>query len=489
VIIKEAAMRKILFCTLVTLLWTSAATAGEKAKKRNVLFIAVDDLNTNLGCYGHPLVKTPNMDRLAQRGMRFHRAYCQYPLCNPSRASIMTGLRPDTTKVQENATHFRKNIPDVVTLAQLFRNNGYRVVRIGKIFHYGVPGQIGTSGLDDAPSWDKVINPIGRDKKEENLLRIVAPEKSLKNTKNLGAALAWHAADGKDSEQTDGHGAAAAIKQLEELRERPFFLAVGFYRPHVPWFAPKKYFDMYSRDKIVLPKISRQGVPEAAFTVKPPNYGMKDADAKDSILAYYASTSYVDSQIGLLLDALDRLGLADNTIVVLWGDHGWLLGEHGLWQKMCLFEESARVPLIIAAPKAKAPGQSCTRLAELVDVYPTLADLCSLKAPANLEGKSLRPLLDNPNLPWKAGAFTQVMRGGGGKKAKSKAFLGRSVRTERWRYTEWDEGKKGIELYDHGNDPKELKNLANEPAHAETVRELRVLLRKTPGAQADLPAK
>ena len=443
------------------------------AKKKNVLFIAVDDLNTALGCYGNRIVKTPNIDKLARRGTQFTRAYCQYPLCNPSRSSFMTGRRPDGTKVYDNGTNFRKNLPDAVTLAQLFRMAGYYVVRIGKIYHYGVPLQIGTNGLDDPQSWDKVINPKGIDRDEDKLITNFTPK-----IKNIGGALTWHISNGTDEQQTDGKIAAEAIKQLAANKDRPFFLAVGFFQPHVPCVAPKKYFDMYPLDKIELPKQpakGREGFPPVAFTVNPPNYGLSEQQQKEMIRAYYAAVTFMDAQVGLVLDALERLGLADDTIVVLFGDHGWQLGEHGLWQKMCLFEESVRVPLIISAPGSKAPGQPCGRPVELLDLYPTLAYLCALKAPKNLDGVSLRPLLDDPSKAGRKAAYSQVSRGN---TKKGKAIMGYSVRTERWRYTEWDGGAKGKELYDHDADPHELRNLASDPQHARVVEDMKGLLRE-----------
>ena len=451
--------------------------AAEKGSKPNILLVASDDLNTHLGCYGNRLVKSPNIDRLARRGMRFDRAYCQFPLCSPSRVSLMTGLRPDTTRIYDLRTDFRTNGPvaNAVTLAQLFRQNSYFVARVGKIFHYGVPGQIGTSGLDDPKSWEVVVNPRGRDKDEESKLTNYTPKRGL------GAALCFLAAEGTDEEQTDGIGAKEAIRLLEENRDKPFFLALGFYRPHCPYVAPKKYFDMYPLDKIKLPQDppdDLEDVPPAAVFTKPPHWGLDEQQQRESIQAYYASITFMDAQLGKVLDALDRLKLADNTIVVFWSDHGYSLGEHGQWMKMNLFEESARVPMIIAAPRARAKGKGCARTVELLDIYPTLAELAGLTPPSNLHGKSLRPLLDNPKATWAKPAITQVTRARG----RQNQIMGYSVRTERWRYTEWDDGRRGTELYDHNKDPREHANLANDPEYAKTVEEMKRLLSEVAAA-------
>lgn len=455
------------FCLLSS---SALAAAG---RPPNVLFIASDDLNNDLGCYGHPLVRSPNLDRLARRGVRFERAYCQFPLCSPSRVSLLTGRLPDTTRVYDLQKNFRSELPDVVTLPQLFQRHGYFVARVGKIYHYGNPGQIGTSGLDDPASWDLVVNPAGVDKAEEAVLVNHTPQRGL------GSSLSLYASPADDEEHTDGLVATETIKLLERHRDRPFFIAAGFYRPHCPYIAPKKYFELYPLERIRAPVFSTNEwakVPRAALWITTPHFGVSEQAQRESIQAYYAAISFLDAQIGRLLDALDRLGLTDNTLVVFWSDHGYLLGQHGQWMKMTLFEGSARVPLLIAGPGVKARGQASPRTVELVDLYPTLADLCGLQAPQGLAGRSLRPLLSNPRARWNKPALTQVRRGRG-----DGTFMGYSVRTERWRYTEWDEGRRGAELYDYASDPAERHNLAKDPRYARRVAAMQRLLETSKG--------
>lgn len=446
-----------------------------QATKTNVLFLIADDLNCDLECYGHPQVKTPNIDRLAARGLLFEHAYCQFPLCSPSRTSFLTGRRPNATRIHTNpkagrastdytpTPHFREFIPDTVTMPQLFRQHGYRVIRVGKLYHYGVPGQIGTSGLDDLPSWDLVVNPAGRDKAEEHKIFSLTPG-------SYGGSLSWLASEGSDAEQTDGLSATAAISLLNEFKssQQPFFLAVGFYRPHTPYVSPKSYFTGYPTDAIVLPSLSaedsRREPPAAYASSKQEQDAMTDVLRRQAIQAYHASITYMDAQVGRVLAELDRLQLANNTVVVMTSDHGYHMYQHGLWQKMSLFENSARVPLIIAAPGASEQGQRTTSLAELVDLYPTLANLCGLKTPDYLDGTNLVPVLNDRKQTVKAYAYTQLRRGN---------FDGYSVRTDRYRFTSWDAGSKGEQLYDLQNDPQESKNLISDPSLENLVRELR----------------
>lgn len=473
------------------LLCPSAVSAAEKM---NVLFIVSDDLTNNtLGCYGSKVSKSPNIDKLAAKGVRFDRAYCQFPLCNPSRTCFLTGLRPDTTKVYENATQFRKNVPNAQSLGQTFQKGGYYVARVGKLYHYGVPGQIGTAGLDDPPSWMKVIHPRGRDKDDEEKDLIFTLLPNAKGSARFGASLSWLAADGTDAEQTDGMNADATIKLLQENKDKPFFIACGFFRPHTPYVAPKKYFEMYPPDKIELPKVPadhRKQHPTPAFAShKKEQDNLTDDLRRKALQAYYASTTFMDAQVGRVLDELEKLKLADKTIVVFISDHGYHLGEHGLWQKMSLWENSARVPLIIYDPRVKGNGKVCARTVELVDLHATLADLCGLSTPdgtdpkvPKLDGVSVKPLLDDPSAKWDLPAYTQVSRGTptatGEKTGKNPWFMGRSVHTERYRYTEWDDGKKGVQLSDYEKDPDELVNFADDPKYADVVKQMKALLPK-----------
>ncbi|WP_417746504.1 sulfatase [Rosistilla oblonga] len=467
--------------------WQVRATEPQGRDRPNVLFIAVDDLACTLGCYGNLVAKTPNIDRLAAEGTCFQRAYNQLPLCNPTRASVMTGLRPDQIKVYDLDRHFRDQLPDVVTLPQAFQAAGYFAARVGKIYHYNVPASIGTDGFDDPPSWNRTVNPKGRDKTDEALVFNAEPHRKI------SGALSWLAAEGRDEEQTDGMIASEAIKIMREKKDQPFFLGVGFFRPHTPYVAPKKYFEMYPVDSLRLPYAppgDRDDIPTAAFAhnCPVPNYGLDHKTLLQATQAYYACVSFVDAQVGRLLDSLEELGLAEATIVVFWSDHGYHLGEHdGVWQKRTLFEQGARAPLIVRVPGQKSRGD-CRQIAEFVDIYPTLTDLVAIPSPPGLAGRSLRPLIDNRQADWDGFAVTQVLRPADARLPEP--VMGCSIRTHRYRFTEWGEGKHGVELYDHQSDPNEFHNLAVNPDAATTavIDRLRPLLRsKASGKTPTVP--
>ena len=475
-------MRRLLALLVVSLSVSCASPAArpDGDGRLNVLFIAVDDLNNDLGCYGHALVRSPRIDRLAARGVRFDRAYCQYPVCNPSRSSFMTGLYPEQTGVLSNGGDFRKNLPDVVTMPQHFMKHGYFTARVGKIYHYGVPTQIGTPGKDDPASWNETRNPRGVDREVHD--RIHTLQKG-----RFGGTLSWLEIDSKDEEHTDGIGATQAIELLEEHHPdkagKPFFLAVGFYRPHTPYVAPSHYFKLYPRQAIdpVLEKPGdRDDIPPAALADRPKQRELTVAKRKEIIQAYYASTTLMDAQVGRLLDALERLDLASRTVVVFVSDHGYHLGHHGLWQKGDLFEGSARVPLIIAVPGTRHGGKGTGAITELVDLYPTLADLCGLPVPEQLPGQSLRPVLEDPGRAGKAAAFTVATSRGPRPRGnrQTKRFLGHTIRTPRYRYTEWGDGEHGTELYDYRTDPDEYTNLVRKSEHAETLARMKALMKE-----------
>lgn len=452
-------------------LFLSISLAAQVNNKPNILFIAVDDLNNNVSTFGYKKIPTPNLDRIAKIGVKFPYAYCQYPVCNPSRSSVLTGYMPDKTKIYDLESHFRDNLPNVVTLPQLFRENGYYTSRIGKIYHMGYdPKRAGTNFLDDPLSWNRMSNPVGKEVEDDSLMVDMLP--------NHIRDFHYLEAEGTDEQQRDGIIALEGVAQLKEFSKsknnQPFFLALGFNRPHVPLTAPKKYFDKIPLQTIEMPPFDPkdlEDIPKPALSTVPPYWGIEEPNRTIITRAYYATTIFMDAQLGKILDELDRLKLADNTIIVLWSDNGYNLGEHAQWAKNSLFEESAKVPLIIAAP-GFASNKESPRMVELLDIYPTLADLCNIKLPQELDGVSLKPLLANPVLKWDRPAYSQVNRRG------ADNIVGRSIRTEHYRYTEWSNGDKGVELYDHVKDPQEIKNLAKLPEYKERIKVLSEQLRE-----------
>lgn len=481
-------MKRILHLLLGLCAAGTLHAAESSPSKPNVLFIAVDDLRPELGCYGKDYIKSPNIDAMANNGTVFERAYCQQSVCSPSRTSIMTGMRPDTTKVWDLRTHFRDAQPDVVTLGQAFKSSGYFVQGMGKIYH---------GKLDDEPTWSvpwqtpkapKYVLPesLEIEKAAEAATGGKVPEGQGKSSKANSRGPAYECADVPDNTYQDGKVADLAVETLKELakKDQPFFLAVGFVKPHLPFVSPKKYWDMYDPADIKLAtnRFVAKDSPEYAVNVNdgeiraysgiPPTGDMPEDLARKLRHAYYAGVSYTDAQIGRVMAELKTLGLDKNTIVVLWGDHGWNLGEHSLWGKHTNVENDVNAPLIISAPGQKAAGQSTPALAEFVDIYPTLCDLAGVPLPDHLEGVSLKPLMDNPSLPWKTAAFSQYPR-----KSDGQALMGYTMRTDRYRFTVWvdrDDHTKvdAIELYDHQTDPQENTNVAKDPANAELVKSL-----------------
>ena len=470
---------------------------GAPDRRPNVLFIAVDDLRPQLGCYGTPLMRTPHIDALARQGTLFRRAYCQQSICNPSRASLLTGLRPDTTGIYDLQTHFRVNVPDAVTLPEYFKRNGYRTQGLSKIFH---------GGLDDPRSWSdphwqprastyidqKILAELEEDTQAalargQNVERtppVIDPKTGL--VIKLGSRVAvhgpvWESADCPDNQLTDGKTADKAVELLNEYRrgDQPFFLCAGFIRPHLPFVAPKRYFDLYPPESIrrAANPFTPNGAPACASPIPEEPRAYKDmpkegpipeAKQLEVIRAYCACVSYIDAMVGRLIGELDRLGLRDDTIICLWGDHGWHLGENDVWGKMTNFERGTHAPLIIAAPRQRNQGAATNALTEFVDVYPTLCELAGLPLPENLEGTSLVPLMRDPRRAWKKAAFSQ-------EHSRRKGMFGRTMRTDRYRYTEWFSPEKTLaarELYDHDLDPAENVNLAVKAGNEALVERL-----------------
>ena len=475
-------------------------------KRPNVLFIAVDDLRPELGAYGAKHVKSPRIDELARTGTVFRHAYCQQALCNPSRASLMTGLRPDTLRVWDLQTNFRTTVPDAVTIPQAFRASGYYAACIGKIFHNVFPDDVSWSEpemhVDGFPFDPDAVYRSDNETRwiESRKKQITEQGNAQRHIDRYGEwylkSSATEIADVPDNAYYDGAQTDTAIRKLGELaaRKEPFFFGVGYYRPHLPFNAPKKYWDLYDRASLPLspnpfvPKnapimagnVNRElrGYRDFNRTPRPHEGSVSEAEARRLRHGYFASVSYVDAQIGRLLDELDRLKIRDNTIVVLWGDHGWKLGDHNSWGKMTNYEIDTRVPLIMRVP-GMATGKRCDGLAEFVDVYPTLCDLCGVARPAALEGLSLKPLLQDPKRKGKSAVFSQYLRNGIWTAPDGIEYMGYAIRTERHRYVEWfrwkDKQLAATELYDLQKDPLENESLQGQ---AEIRKKLADLLHK-----------
>jgi iduronate 2-sulfatase len=476
------------------LLASAVGASAQEAKRPNVLLICVDDLKPTLGCFGDQLVKSPNIDRLASRGVVFDRAYCNQAVCSPSRNSLLVGLRPQTLGIYDLATNFRRSAPDAVTLPQYFKQHGYRTEAMGKIFH------VGHGNREDAASWSVPhfqAKTVAYALKEN--MATETREGALfanKNPGNLPKGAAYEAADVSDSTYGDGKVADEAVTRLKAAKSKPnepFFLAVGFLKPHLPFCAPQKYWDLYDRKQFKLSEVKTP--PEGAPSYAPqfggelrnykdmPGQGPIPDDVQRALIhGYYAATSYMDAQLGRVLAALDESGLAGNTIVVLWGDHGWHLGDHGMWCKHTNYEQAARIPVIVALPDAKAAGSRCAGLVETVDIYPTLCELTGLPAPQGLDGQSFAAAARNPAASTRESIIHVYPR---------QQRLGRAIRTERYRLVEWKKPGEAadtaeLELYDYQQDPLETKNLA--ASQPEVVKQLRSILAKHPEAKPQIKA-
>jgi len=444
----------LLFLALTTLMFSCENTTENTPV--NVVFIVVDDLNNTIGCYGHPTVNTPNIDKLASKGILFHNAYCNFAVCNPSRSSFLTGLRPETIGILDNKTPLQSVLGDRITLPALFRQNGYHTVNIGKVFN-------GTSEKNDTNAWNEEYHfgatglgkqGVGRNMSQDQL-----------------AWCRWLEAEGTDEDQQDGQTAARAIEFLKQDHDKPFFLAIGFAKPHDPFNAPKKYFEPYPLDICTPPAVPKDWEPPYAHSL--PNQtsifnNFTDRDKREFLRSYYACTSFMDAQLGKVIDALEEEGLMGNTIIVFFGDHGYHLGEHNWWNKVTIYEKCNNAPLIIVNGDMSMAGKETTAMVEFLDLYPTLASYCKLKGiPEYLEGESFENVIRNPDASSRDYVNMIVRRNG---------FIGRSVKTREWRYIEWDDGNKGTELYDQRNDPLEYNNLSSQEGYNSIQEQMKKLI-------------
>ena len=475
---------------LLAFLTTAPMPAGESrtaAEPPNVLFIVCDDLNTHVSTSGYRHIRTPAMDRLAAGGTRFLRTYCQYPVCGPSRSSFLSGLYPESTRVLDNKSDIRQKRPGMTPFPEHFRKNGYWTAGVGKVFH-NMKTDPGESCWYEYERFENERNPVLEKARKEFEAANGSIEKAsnrkawrlkLKEAKRGASGQkvpGYGPTDMRDDEHKDGRNARRVVSWLDSKSygDKPFFIACGIQKPHVPFWAPKKYFDMYPQEKLVIPPAlvgDWNDIPPRAMVKRFKAFGFELDKENDPLRraytqAYHACISFIDAQIGLLLDALKRNKLWENTIVILISDHGYHLGEHYMWGKVSLFEECARVPMIVRVPGRTREGTSSSGLIELVDLYPTLSELCGLKAPAHLQGKSFTALLDDPSGAGRETAYTVVSRG---------TELGRSIRTSRWRYAEWG-SSSAAELYDLEKDPAEHPNLAGKSAFKKQQEKMRRLL-------------
>lgn len=451
-------MKHILSLIVLSSLLLTACKNTEENPKKNVLFIVIDDLNNTLACYGHETVLTPNIDKLASQGIKFNQAYCNYAVCNPSRSSFLTGLRPETIGVLNNRVTLNSVRDGRVTMPQLFRNNGYYTMSIGKIFH-------GNAERNDPLAWD-----------EEYKFKTTELGKKGEGRNITEGALKWCnwlSAEGTDEDQEDGQTAQKAIEFIKSTHEKPFFLAVGFAKPHDPFHAPKKYYDLYPIENCPPPVLPEEWAPSYPYSLpgETPIFNkFTDQDKREFLRSYYACTSFMDAQVGKVMQALKESGLMDNTLVVFLGDHGYHLGEHNWWNKVTIYQKGHQAPMIFIDPDAEPKGQDTDAMIEFVDLYPTFADLCNLDSvPDFLQGKSFAKVLDNPDQAFRSEVNAIVNRG---------EMIGRTVKNSKWRYIEWADGDKGVELYDQVNDPAEYYDLAGDPAYKEVLAEMKPLIVK-----------
>jgi iduronate 2-sulfatase len=425
---------------------------------KNVLFIIIDDLKPTLGTYGHPLVKSPNIDKLANMGVQFNNAHCNFAVCGPSRGSLMTGVRPENLGILNNTTPLQSVLNGRVTLPHLFKQNGFETVGIGKTFHDKTPDH------EDEKAWDAYY------KFESTPLGLTGEQRNVTDGKFPWCY--WQAAEGTDDDQEDGQMAKKAVEFINTKRDKPFFLAVGFEKPHDPFVAPKKYFDMYPLEDctpIELPEGFKPPYDHSLMSWSKQFDKFDDQDKREFLRSYYACTSFMDAQVGRLLDALKESGQMDNTLIVFFGDHGYHLGENKWWNKVTLYEQGTRAPFIVAGNSVKKKGVKSESMFEFIDIYPTITELMHLKAPDHLEGKSFASVVGDGELQFKDHVYAVTKRGD---------KMGRMVKNKSWRYIEWDHGENGTELYDQKNDPNEYENLALNKEYEKVVSEMKILLVK-----------